>query len=77
MEVRTVSQIQHRIALLRAPDDLPLTTEEAGEAAGFAPATLRKWASDGDAGKLLPAAKRGGRNLYRAADIRRWLGLDG
>lgn len=65
-----------RADLLRSPDEVPLTTEEAAEAVGVAPATLRKWSSQRAAGKLLPALKRGGRNLYRPGDVRAWLGLD-
>lgn len=70
----TERTLSDRAALLTAPDEVPLTTEQAAIAAGLSPGTLRKWACYPTENRLLPAAKRGGRNLYRASDVRQWLG---
>lgn len=65
-----------RAKLLQAPDVVRLSTEEVALATGLAPATLWRWACVRPQGALLPCIKRGGRNLYRPADVRRWLGID-
>ena len=74
MNNRDRLNLQERAALLTAPDVVPLTTEQVAQATGIAPATLRKWACRGGSENLLPYAKRAGRNLYRASDVRAWLG---
>lgn len=65
--------LQDRAALLRAPSELRLTTDEVAMATGLSPTTLRTWASKKTQGKLLPTLKRAGRNLYAPDDVRAWL----
>lgn len=67
---------ERRAAILDAPDQVPLTTEQVAEATGLSEWTLRKWASKRQADRLLPSLKRAGRNLYRPADVRRWMGAE-
>ena len=62
--------------LLTLPDTVPLTTRDVASVAPVTESTLRKWASWGRDGDLLPYIKRGGKNLYRPSDVRRWLGME-
>ena len=73
MESNPRSSVNVRAELLAAPDIVLLNTTETATATGLAEATLRKWACYQTKGRLVPALKRGGRNLYRPSDIRRWL----
>ena len=78
MGTRNLSaELAERADVIRAPEDVRLTTAEVAFATGVAPATLRKWASERPPGALLPALKRGrGRtSLYRPSDVRQYLGI--
>lgn len=63
--------------ILTLPDTVPLTTEEVALAARVSESTIRKWACWRREGDLVPCAKSGRRNIYRASDVRRYLGLEG
>lgn len=73
-----VDTLKLQKALLEAPDDAVVTAKDIASAyAGIIkPQTLRFWASEKEQDKLLPFKKIGGKNIYKAGDVRRWLGLD-
>jgi len=62
--------------ILGLPPETPITTKETSLASNVAASTLRKWAMWRRPGDLTPYIKRGGRNLYRVSDVRRFLGLE-
>jgi len=73
MSTSTKDRLQRRALLFTIDGDAPLSTTEVADITGVSIDTLRTWNSTQPEGALLPYGKRGGRNWYRASDVRSWL----
>ena len=77
MSTSNEHRLQRRALLFTIDGDAPLSTTEVADITGVSIDTLRTWNSTRPEGALLPYGKRGGRNWYRASDVRSWLTTSG
>jgi len=77
MSNSTEARLQRRALLFTIDGDAPLSTSEVADITGVSIDTLRTWNSTQPESALLPYGKRGGRNWYRASDVRSWLTANG
>ena len=77
MSNSTEDRLKRRALLFTIDGNAPLSTIEVADITGVSIDTLRTWNSTRPEGALLPYGKRGGRNWYRASDVRSWLTAGG